>query len=332
MQFKSKIYQNNGVIDATQLYNDIADFIENEKKEKESKKLHRHHPLQHILNSTSGNYVSPTAMKSFNMCPAGYLYGKLVTEKTGVATSVGRTYHTIMERFYNLESEERTKEMIYKLMDEVIDEDGQHEKAEDVKAYVDGYWDAPDYITGKPMDHRSLICSNEVFIKPIINPLGVDLGVPVYTLIDRIDVRDDGIYLVDYKTGFGDPNPYLLGAGGYLPQMIFYKWAAEAEYGQEIKKAFLCLPGASKEYKYVEMDVNSLVEQSKVVGQVHRHINFARSVRESKQFPQSIMRYCGSCQMKTFCGVYIKHKGLDESNILDEIDIVMEIKDNYGDE
>lgn len=340
MKFKSKIYQNNGVIDATALYNDIADFIDNEKerisKEKnvpmDEVKLHRHHPLQHILNSTSGNYVSPTSMKSFNLCPAGYLFNKLVTEKTGTATSVGRTYHTIMERFYNEELEKRTKDKIYEIMDKTISEDGQNEKSEDVKQYVEGYLAAKDYLDNREMDHQKLVCFNEVFIKPTINPLGVDLNIPVYTLIDRIDIREDGIYIVDYKTGFGDPNPYLLGENGYLPQMIFYKWAVEAEYGQEVKKAFLCLPGASDAYKYVEMNVNSLVEQSKVVEQVFDHINKAREIRESKQFPEKYMRYCGSCQLKQNCEVYIKTKELDESQIKSCIDVEIEIDDSYGEQ
>lgn len=330
MEFKSKILQKDGIIDATQLYKDIEDFIEKEKILKGTDRLHRHHPLQHILNSTSGNYVSPTSMKSFNLCPAGYLYGKLVTEKTGTATSVGRTYHTIMERFYNEKAEDRTIEKIYSIMEKVIKEDNQQESYDDVKAYVDGYLDAKDYLNNKPMDHNKLVCFNEVFIKPTINPLGVNLDIPIYTLLDRIDIREDGLYIVDYKTGFGDPNPYLLGENGYLPQMIFYKWAAEAEYGQEVKGAFLCLPGASEAYKYVPMNVNSLVEQSKVVEQVKNHIDFARSVRDSKQFPERYMRYCGSCQLKHNCEVYIKTKGLDETNIKECIDISIEVEDNYG--
>ena len=329
MLFKSKIYQKDGIIDATQLYKDIEDFIEKEKLDKGINRLHRHHPLQHILNSTSGNYVSPTSMKSFNMCPAGYLYGKLVTEKTGSATSVGRTYHTIMERFYNENPENRTTEKIYEIMEKTIEEDSQTDKASDVKAYVDGYLEALDYINNRPMDHSKLTCFNEVFIKPTINPLGVNLDIPVYTLLDRIDIREDGIYIIDYKTGFGDPNPYLLGENGYLPQMIFYKWAVEAEYGQEIKGAYLCLPGASQEFKYVPMNVNSLVEQSKVVEQVKNHIDYARKVRETKQFPEKIMRYCGSCQMKIMCSTYVKYKELDENEIKDCIDVEIEVEDNY---
>lgn len=323
--FKSKIFQKNGIIDATQLFADIDIFIAKEKEGlPEGTKLDRGHPLQSILNKTSGNYISSTAMHSFEMCPASYLYSKTVTERKGYATSVGRTFHTIMERFYNCEAENRTKDKIYEVMEEVIIEDEQQDSTKDLKAYVDGYWESKDYLGGE-MNHKELICSNEVFIKPTINPLGVNLGVPVYELLDRIDIREDGIYTVDYKTGFGDPTAYNLGEHGYLPQMILAKWAIEAEYGQPIKKAFLCLPGAkSDEFKYTEMNVNSLVEQSKVVESINAYLIYAKEIRESKQFPAKIMRYCSGCQMKTFCSVYIKSKELNESDIKEEIDILME--------
>ena len=325
--FKSKIFQKNGTIDAIQLFKDIEIFITDQQKNLPlGTRLDRGHPLQSILNKTSGNYISSTAMHSFEMCPASYLYSKLVKERTGYATSVGRTFHTIMEKFYNTNPKGRTKERIYEVMEETIIEDEQQDSAKDVKAYVDGYWNADDYLGGK-MDHEALICSNEVFIKPTINPLGINLGVPVYELLDRIDIREDGIYTVDYKTGFGDPNPYNLGEHGYLPQMILSKWAIEAEYGQELKKAFLCLPGAaSASCNYVEMNVNSLVEQSKVVENIHSYIKYAKSIRESKQFPAKLMRYCVSCQMKTFCSVFIKAKGLDETDVKEEIDVEIEVE------
>lgn len=329
--FKSEIYQNeNGIIDASKLYKDAEEWIEEEKKRKGVERLHRWHPLAHLFNSTSGNYCSPTAMKSFMACPAGYLYSKLVPEKIGSATSVGSTFHSIMQNFYNLPGEERTYEKIIELMNKQIELDNQEDSAKAVKDYVDGYWDAPDYITGRPMDHKKLICSNEVFIKPKINPLGVDLNVPVYTLLDRIDVRDDGIYIIDYKTGMGDPNPYLLGEYGYLPQMIFYSWAVESEYGQKPKKVMLCLPGASMKYKYVDMNIHSLVEQSKVVEKVHNYLIKARNVRESLKFDESIMRYCNSCQMKMMCKTYLESKNLDLSNFQEIIPVEIEIEDQYG--
>lgn len=321
--FKSKVKvikeNDDFILDANQLFKDIEEWVENEKKEKKLEKLDRGHPLQHILNSTSGNYIAPTSMKSFNTCPGSYLYNKLIVEKTGTATSVGRTFHTIMEKWYN--EEERTLEKLNQITEETIKEDEQFDKADDVRFYVKGYLDSPDYLTGKPMDHAKLICSTETFIKPIINPLGVDLGVPVYTLIDRIDIRDEGVYVIDYKTGMGDPVEYNLGENGYLPQMIFYKWAVEAEYGQEVKGVYLSLPGAdSKEYKYTEMNVNSLVEQSKVLEKVKEYIDFARNVRAKKKFPiYPYMRFCNP-YLKSLCNNY------EEETI---IDVEIKVLDHY---
>lgn len=342
--FKSKIYQTeDGVIDAKLLFEDIEKFLNGEKERIaqeegisiEEVKIHRWHPLQSVLNKTSGRYLAPTAVKSFDQCPANYLYSKLVQELRGSATSVGTSFHTVMQRFYDLSGEERTEEKIYEITEKVIKEDEQDEKAaESIRLYVKGYLEANDYLTGRPMDHKNLICSNEVFLKPEIKPLGVDLGVPVYELIDRIDIRDDGIYVIDYKTGFGDPtNDYLLGEHGYLPQFIYYAWGIEAEYGQPVKEALMALPGAdSQEFKYIKMNVHSLVEQSKVVEKAKAHLDSIHEIRETKQFPSRLMRYCGSCQMKTMCATYIKSKGLDESNIKTEIEIEMTIEDSYGDE
>ena len=330
--FKSTLYQENGTINAIQLYNDIEKFMEAQKVALNVEQLGRRHPLQHILNSTSGGYVSPTAMKSFEGCPAGYLVNKLFAERVGSATSVGRTFHTIMQRFYD--GEDRTREQLQAITDKTIEEDEQFDRKDSVQLHVDGYWDADDYEGGK-MDHSALQCANEVFIKPVINPLGVSLNVPVYTLADRIDIRKSGIYVVDYKTGEGDPDdPYLLGEYGYLPQMIFYKWAVEAEYGEKVKDVLLSTPGAyTRSLRWIRMDVHSLVQQSKVIEQVSYHLEHIRRARDTKIFECKFMRYCNSCAMRDKCSVWIKRNGLDETNVAAEIPVQVEVLDKvYGEE
>lgn len=326
--FKSVMHQVDGYVDATQLYKDIETFLSEQKKRlglSEEFKFGRRHPLQHVLNSTSGGYVSPTSMKSFEMCPAGYLLGKFFDERVGSATSVGHTFHTIMERFYL--GEDRSRKSLDEITKKVIEEDGQT-MIDDVLYYVNGYWDAGDYLGGK-MDHQALQCSTETFIRPQIKPLGVDLGVPVYLLVDRVDVRDDGVYVIDYKTGGkGDPNPYLLGEHGYLPQFIFYKWGVEAEYGQPVKNVFMSVPGATtRELRWVNMNTNSLVEQSKVVEQVMYHLEHVRRVKDCKRFETTYMRYCGSCALRDGCGAWLKQKGLNLVDIKEEIPIQVEVLD-----
>ena len=175
------------------------------------------------------------------------------------------------------------------------------------------------------MDHSKLECATEVFIKNNVKPLGVDLEVPIYLKIDRIDIRKQGIFIIDYKTGVGDPNPFLLGIEGYLPQMIFYKWGVEEEYGQKINKAYLSLPGAySLSHRYEEMNVNSLVEQSKVIEKVYHHLENIRNTRNNLKFEEKRMRYCNSCQLKHVCYTYINSMNLDSNKIKSEIKIHLE--------
>lgn len=318
--FKSMLHYDGENIYAEELYTDIENFIEKQKHELNVERLGRKHPLQHILNSTSGNYVSPTAMKGFMACPGNYLYQKLVPRDSGTATSLGTTFHSIMQYWYD--SEDRSRKNLQKIKEEFIEKDGQQEWAATIDKYVNCYLTADDYLGGR-MNHQKLKCSNELFLKPNIQPLGVNIGVPVYTLIDRLDIREDGIYLIDYKTGFGDPSDYMLGHNGYLPQMIFYKWVVEAEYGEPVKEAMLCLPGAYTD-KYVKMNVASLVEQSKVIDDIFDFLDKAAETRKTKVFTTSRMRYCRSCKFKEFCSIYNKEIIKNEDFKIQE-DIPVEI-------
>lgn len=322
MIFKTEIYQENNSIIAHVLYKDLIYAVDKEKEIKNVKYLNRIHPLQHILNATSVEYISPSAMKSFQLCPAAYLYHKLVPQRIGSAVSIGSSFHKIMERWYN--NEERTLDNLKNITNEVIQEDQQFLKEDEIKFYVDGYLEANDYIDDKPMNHSKLDCTHELFLKPKIKPLGVDLGVPVYLKLDRLDLRENGIYIIDYKIGKGDPNPYLLGINGYLPQLIFYKWGIEAEYGEKIKDAYLCLPGASKKFKYVKMNVHSLVEQSKVIEESLKYIEEAQKIRETMVFPQRINRYCISCEFKYKCQTYVEYKNLPTDNIVSKEEICID--------
>lgn len=300
-----------GIMDLQQLFQDINTFLAEQRKTlglPSDFRFGRTHPLQHVLNATSGGYVSPTGMKGFEQCPANYVLAKFFREESGTATSIGHTYHAIMESFYTLPGPEREYDRLVEIMKKQLKEDGNQKEEEYVRLHVDRYWDADDYIPDEngmlhPMDHKNLSCATEQFIKPEnVAPLGIPLGVPVYLLVDRVDVRDNGLYVVDYKTGAGDPNPYIVQS--YLPQMIYYKWGVEAEYGEEVREVFLSVPSKTKSLRYVRMKVNSLVEQSKVIESTLHHVEHANRCRESRMYEISNMRYCNGCPVKDSCMKY----------------------------
>jgi hypothetical protein len=294
--FHSRVLKVGNMLDAHELYDDMEKFCQDEKVRLGVKKLDRTHPIQHILNCTSGRYISPTSMKSFNACPAVYLFSQFLDERKGSAVSIGHTFHKILERWYDTQS--RSKDELFAIAKDQIEVDANQQSADDILQYVKNYYESNDYLTGKPMDHTKLKCSNELFFKGEISPLGVSLGVPIYCKMDRMDVRDNGIYVIDYKTGWGDPEPFFLGEHGYLPQMIFYKWAVEEEYGQSINGSYLCLPGAGPEHRYVKMETESLVQQSRVVETSLRYLEYAAQIRESKMFPIKKTRYWNNCPFR----------------------------------
>lgn len=356
-------------IDTRELYDDIEQFVKKEKKRLGVEKLDRGNKLQHVLNSTSAGYIAPTSMKSFLACPAGYLYNKLTPEpeKVGSAANKGHVFHDIMEKFYDEKVtpiEERTKETLDKIVKKAIVEakyaEYKDEKSPaDIKRWVENYWNGPDYFEkGKTNGEvaKDIMCEVELFEKAVINPLDIasftengESPIPtVYTKIDRVDFREkvdpstgeviSDIFIIDYKTGDGDPDEYSLSKFGYLHQMMFYKWIIDSKFGCDVKgeNIFLCIPGADNldKYLYTKVDnCSSLVEQSKLIDYSVNYIKYAKNVRKKRIFEMKKQKYCSSCALKYQCKAYINSLKNPSPDVYkpfvgDEVlDIVLEIED-----
>ena len=293
---KSYVIQEGYTINANHIFEELKKIVEED--EKNGIEITRRHPAKRILNKFSGRYISPTMVKGYYDCAAGQLVNSLFPYDSTKATSVGTTTHLIFQKFYELEGKDRTMPNLDKITEQIIEENHEFDRQKnEVRNYVKGFKKAGSYLGG-PIDHQSLNCFPELFIKETCSPLGVTIPLPIYNVIDRVDFLDSGCYILDYKTG-----TYLSDSvftyEGYLPQFISYCWSIEAAYGEKVKKAFMFTPGIEK--KYHEMDINNIKLQSMYIEKLYKYCDDVAETAESRIYQQNIMPYCNSCNIKSKC-------------------------------
>lgn len=308
-------------IDATKLFQDLQKVVDLD--ESNGVTIDRKHPAKKLVNRFSGQYFSPTMMKGFNDCPASLVINALKPYTPSAVTEIGTTVHSILEQFYNLDGPERSYENLDIITEKIIKEKGQEGVSKKILAYIEGFKETPDYLyPDKPMDHKNLDCYNELFVKGDFKPLDVELPLTTYCLADRVDIRPEGIYLIDYKTGnYLDRS--ILGEDGYLYQMIAYKWGIEHEYGEKVSGCYLLIPGTKE--KFVEVDVNSLEYQSKFIDKIFDFEKEFKDSAKTRRYEQKLKKYCNYCDLKQDCNVF------NNKNENKTIDILYDITIEYED-
>lgn len=271
--------------DTTKLFDDMWEFIEllrEYHKTDTMVKFGYGSNVEHIYRKYNTDYFSPTFLKSFNENPFGSLIHEIYN--TGEMNIRGVNFHKVMELYYQLPKGERTREKAVELTKEVCT-DGSYEK---VLEYVDYYFNRHlDYLGGE-LDDNSLECLTEhkgkcdIFVKS----LGKKLPMKMKYIIDRLDYRDDKIYLIDYKTGSPTAekcNDFK----GYLPQMTMYRWAIENEFDMEIAATYLNIPKKVKDF-YVKVNRSKKIDE--VVFSMCEQFckKYERFKRERLLYPRSI--------------------------------------------
>lgn len=243
--------------------------------------------LQAILNRFSGNYFSPSFLKSYSENPASCFYSMLCEDETGSAASIGTTFHSIMEMFYR--SDDRSLENLEKISSEMI-LDNQEDK---IKEYLNGYIHTPDYITGKPMEDIDCECEYRGR-SPIYIPRFNKTLPTCSFVIDRIDFRGEDIYIVDYKTG--SVTNKNLTFDGNLAQMIIYKWAVEQKFDKEVKDVYICAPG-NKKYMLCNCDEEN---QKNLISDIEQFFNRFKEDNSRRVYEYTDRGYFTNKQMMEF--------------------------------
>lgn len=235
-------------------------------------------PLQSILQRYSGDYFSPSFMKSYVEDPALNFMSNFFVEGANDATAIGTTFHAIMEEYYQLPGEERVRSKLWELENKHLGPDQDKAKVDE---YVNGYIDIKDYLHPRSaLDEKNLQCVTEhrgraanLYVKSC----GYTIPCAVSYVADRVDTRDGENIILDYKTGH--PKDAAVTFDGYLGSMLLYKWAMEQELNCDITRGYLICPGNTASKKYMALDYSKENEE-KMVEKIDRfYKNFMRDNR-----------------------------------------------------
>lgn len=281
----TELYIKDGYLYAKQLFDDLKEVVDYDKEQ--GCKTDRKHPAQKLLNRFSAQYFSPSNVKAFRDCPASQIIQTLMPFEPNDATEIGKTVHSVFEKFYNLEGSDRELPLLDKFLDEELEGKEQTHLKGKIQPYIDGFKNTPDYLDrNKEMDHKNLTCFNELFIKGKFSPLNVELPYKMYSLADRVDFRGQYAYIIDYKTG-QYLNKKILTMEGYLPQIIAYKWAVEETYGVEVAGGYLLVPGTKQ--LIADLDINSLENQSRYIDIIFQYKEDSQKMAETRIYPVNNM-------------------------------------------
>lgn len=315
----TELYIENNNMDASKLFDDLNIVVEEDKAA--GIVIDRHHPAQKLLNRFSAQYFSPTGVKGFRDCPASQILQSLLPFVPNAATAIGTTVHSVLEEFYELDGPERDIELLDGMLDKQLANNNQKDIKEKITPYIDGFKETPDYLDkNKPMNHKDLVCYNELFLKGKFSPLGVELPYSMYSLCDRVDFRGDYAYIIDYKTGMY-LRPQILTMDGYLPQLMSYKWAVEETYGVEVKGGVLLVPGTKQ--KIATVDINSLENQSKYIDMIFKYKEDSQMCAKRRMYPVKSINKWLQAKLDEFADI-------EENNGITTIKIKYEttLKDN----
>lgn len=255
-------------------------------------------PIQSMLARFSGDYFSPSFMKSYVTNPALNFASNFFNEGANDATAIGSTYHKIMEEYYKLPPEQRTRSKLWELELQYLGPDQDKSKVDE---YVAGYIDIKDYLhPRKELDDTKLQCvtehrgrANNLYVKSC----GYTIPCAVSYVADRVDTRDGEYIILDYKTGH--PKDSAVTFDGYLGSMLLYKWAMEQELNCTITKGFLICPGNTASKKYLELDYSKENEEKMIENIDMFYKNFMKDNR-SREYAFTSEGYFTSDDAKAF--------------------------------
>ncbi len=254
-----------------------------------------------IRSSFESLSISASMMNAYLSCPRQFLYSYVLRlgSLNGVndVLNYGNIVHKTIENF----SKKSKTQGFYEGVEELIDDF----KNLCARSPFTDRSIRKNYIQKGEENLRNFY--NQLILTPISNIFSTELNIetkvgtqiPVNGKIDRIELLEDGTFLIkDYKTGSAK-SPYEIKDGGayerYLNQLRFYKYLAEKKFDKKVSSAQLVfVEQCDKNYTcQMSEDDNEVIENK--IKEVYLNI-------EKQNFePTFDKKACEYCDFKDMC-------------------------------
>lgn len=261
-----------------------------------------------IRNAINKVNLSPSMIDSFLQSPADWVLDKyidpLVTKGEQIHLLRGKWYHSIMEHFFALPQEERTKKALIQCANEVTKNTEEYkslpenlENQEWLKTALRGYTKAwfPNASQEKVANLFLLGEVKQGLELFVLGKIG-NANRQCLGFIDKIVEGTNGLIVQDWKTGkhitdfdpskpISDNNPF-----GYWRQQTFYAMLLE-QYGAKVEQASLLFPCATIPQEVIVDHSNEQVRQQviKDVEEVSQSLD--ECIQNNYFFPFKLGKY-----------------------------------------
>lgn len=213
-----------------------------------------------VTPSYDRKHYSASFLKGWSQCPASLILG-IFEEGESPALIIGNEVHRLLEEHYK---EGLTPEQTLAKVNDNKNIEFFHSCK--VKEYLQSYFSIEEY---KKLTNVVYRTEEEIITKA--SPLGIELPVKMKSFIDRVDISDQGIFIIDYKTASRAPSD-----DQYIGQMMIYKWVLEEEWGVPVEDVYIASI-YNPDPKYIKQDI-TLRKQSELIDKI---FNIDKEVEES---------------------------------------------------
>ncbi|MAF13397.1 MAG: hypothetical protein CMI53_00685 [Parcubacteria group bacterium] len=251
-----------------------------------------------------------TQLRAFENCPYQYRFAHIlrVPIRGKSVFSFGKTIHATLQQFFDLVRQKTGVEQIDLFSNQPLDTDKPQVSLDELLDIYENTWIDDWYANRK--DHDDYKQKGKKALTEFYKEIEKDIPVPKFLerpfnlkletdgqefsirgVIDRIDKLDDGIEIIDYKTGQGRTQKTFKTED--KEQLLIYQLAAEQVLGEKVNNLTFYYVEAGNKVSFLGSDKDLEAMKKKIIKTI-------QEIRKGK-FPPKPSQLCKWCDFRNIC-------------------------------